>query len=239
MLHQKMISKPKTLLNRKLLPSIPLRIILDIVNSEGPIHAALGYAALSVWAELQCVARKCEPTRENKKKMLGNLDIGTIIDVSELSTDTDSFSELDPQDQRLSKNLSHLALATNKPPPANKNRNGEVSSSELEGTIAWWIRWSWRWWCTWWTEVIITELRDPKITISLKTLTGVTKQLTVFPATTVLQLKKNVERAVEGFPVDQPRLIFNGEQLEDSRTLRDYGICDGCTVHLISRLSGC
>ncbi len=41
-----------------------------------------------------------------------------------------------------------------------------------------------------------------------------------------------------GAHVDQQRLIFEGKQLEDDRTLASYGIEADCTLHLVLRLRG-
>lgn len=38
------------------------------------------------------------------------------------------------------------------------------------------------------------------------------------------------------FHSDQQRLIYGGKQLEDDRKVTDYGIVDGCTMHLVLRL---
>ena len=41
-----------------------------------------------------------------------------------------------------------------------------------------------------------------------------------------------------GLPIDRQRLIFSGKQLEDDRTLEDYVITQGHTLHVILKLTG-
>ena len=42
-----------------------------------------------------------------------------------------------------------------------------------------------------------------------------------------------------GWPSVQQRLVYKGKQLEDGRTLADYGICDDfSTINLCTRLRG-
>jgi hypothetical protein len=54
---------------------------------------------------------------------------------------------------------------------------------------------------------------------------------------TVKMLKELVMEK-EGIPADEQRVIFGGKQLEDGRTIADYNIEDGSTVHDVLRLRG-
>ncbi|UPK91444.1 hypothetical protein LCI18_002379 [Fusarium solani-melongenae] len=54
---------------------------------------------------------------------------------------------------------------------------------------------------------------------------------------TVMNLKLRI-REEEGTQLHKQRIIFNGKQLEDERTLSDYGIFKEATVHLVMQLSG-
>jgi ubiquitin len=73
--------------------------------------------------------------------------------------------------------------------------------------------------------------------LQVKTLTGKVIVLAVKPADTVLSVKQQVTDK-EGIPADQQRLIYAGKQLEDGKTLVDYGIADKATVHLVLRIRG-
>ena len=71
--------------------------------------------------------------------------------------------------------------------------------------------------------------------IFVKMLTGQTITLEANPSDTVTELKRKVQEK-EGFKAHRQRLLYIETPLEDDRTLSQYDIHDGSTLHLIVRL---
>lgn len=71
--------------------------------------------------------------------------------------------------------------------------------------------------------------------IFVRTLSGSTITLEVEPHYPIEKIKEMLI-GKKGIPPDQMRMIFGGKQLEDGRTLSDYGIQKESTINLVLRL---
>jgi len=71
----------------------------------------------------------------------------------------------------------------------------------------------------------------------VKTLTGKTVSIEVEEGESIEDVKAKISEK-EGIPPEQQRLIFGGQQLQDSKTLDDYDVSDDATLHLVLRLRG-
>jgi len=74
-------------------------------------------------------------------------------------------------------------------------------------------------------------------TIQIKTMTGFILPITVTATTTVLELKRQIQKT-EMYAPDQQRIVYSGKQLSDDDQLKDYSISHDSTLHLIIRLRG-
>ncbi|KAJ8683889.1 hypothetical protein QAD02_019681 [Eretmocerus hayati] len=73
--------------------------------------------------------------------------------------------------------------------------------------------------------------------IFIKSLTGETITFK-FEASDDIKKVKNMIQNTEGISIDQQRLIFGGKSLENDRSILDYNIQSGSTLHLTLSLRG-
>ena len=81
---------------------------------------------------------------------------------------------------------------------------------------------------------IMLTPNQQRMHLFVKTLTGQTFILYPMSTMTVREVKEDIQRK-EGIPVTQQNLVFEGQPLEDDRTLKDSRLPLQCTVHLINQ----
>ena len=83
----------------------------------------------------------------------------------------------------------------------------------------------------------LLEVRKSSMEIFVKTLMGKTVTLEVDPSDLIVTVKAKYQEK-DGVPIDQQRLIYAKQQLENGRTLSDYGIQGDATLHSVLILRG-
>jgi Ubiquitin family len=78
-----------------------------------------------------------------------------------------------------------------------------------------------------------------QVSIFCREVTGATSTLVVRLEDTVWQVMEQLSDRNHFTPVTQMRLIFNGKQMEQDRTLGELGILAESTIHLVLRMRGC
>lgn len=71
----------------------------------------------------------------------------------------------------------------------------------------------------------------------VRTLTGKTITVSAAPSDSIHFVKQQVQ-AKEGIRIEQQRLIFGGQQLQDNRTLTSYSVKKESTLHVVCTLRG-
>ncbi|EAZ62794.1 predicted protein [Scheffersomyces stipitis CBS 6054] len=73
--------------------------------------------------------------------------------------------------------------------------------------------------------------------VKVKTLTGRDILVDIEPVDRIIRIKEMMEEK-EGITPAQQRLIFNGSQLDDDKTVQESGIPAGASLHLVLTLRG-
>jgi ubiquitin C len=74
--------------------------------------------------------------------------------------------------------------------------------------------------------------------LSITTLTGATYRVNAAGRMRIARIKFSLSLSPLGAPRDEQRLIFDGRELENDRTVADYRLSPGSTVHVVKRLGG-
>jgi len=84
-------------------------------------------------------------------------------------------------------------------------------------------------------ELSILHLRYNKMKLLINIFHNKTIELDVPPNYTILDIKKKVQNK-EDIPLEQQRLIYNGIQIDDKKTISSYHILNGSTIHIVPPL---
>ena len=83
----------------------------------------------------------------------------------------------------------------------------------------------------------IDDLICDEFPIRIRSLTGKETPIKVHHKMIVSELKNMIEK-IDQTPFDQQRLVYNGKQLEDNRTLDYYALNEDSVIHIILRIRG-
>jgi ubiquitin-like protein Nedd8 len=76
-----------------------------------------------------------------------------------------------------------------------------------------------------------------RFTITIKTLTGRRIAVVLRPSDKIEEIKLQIYQK-EGIPFPNQRLVYNGKQLADERTVTEYGLDESTVIHLVLALRG-
>lgn len=73
--------------------------------------------------------------------------------------------------------------------------------------------------------------------LKILTLTGGEHEIDVEPSDKIQIIKEKLEE-IEGIPLQQQRLIYQGKKLKDDQTINSYKLKGGTVIHLVVALRG-
>ena len=73
--------------------------------------------------------------------------------------------------------------------------------------------------------------------VLVKSMTGKHTTITIHEQMTIEEMKVEIEK-IDGIPIHQQRLVFNGKELQDTKIVESYNLKSNDMIHIVLRLRG-
>ena len=85
--------------------------------------------------------------------------------------------------------------------------------------------------------IAIPALSVVTFPVIVKSMTGKHTTITIHEQMTIEEIKVEIEK-IDGIPIHQQRLVFNGKELQDTKIVESYNLKPNDMIHIVLRLRG-